>query len=337
MPKKKNQLKLDPTRTTTLRRQFMSAIRGRLDRVYKQIRELVIEQDAFGLGPSLHAEVQYEPQRFRFLSSKEKLREFERYLRRLLKKEVLEEGLPDETESYWYVYTRKGYERGAKNAFMAVKQSHKEELEKKLAFFSGTLEDFLRQSFAQPINPDRVQLLASRVLTELRGITESMARSMIRVMADAMTQGLGLDVVGRLLRKEVDLTKTRADRIARTEIIRAHAEGQLDMLEELGVEEVGVEVEWRITPDFRVCEQCRALSGTVFKIDEARGLLPRHPNCRCAWIPAGVGESRRWQKRTKQQKKKAIKESVRAERPKAKLKDALEKTRWVGADLYGKR
>lgn len=54
---------------------------------------------------------------------------------------------------------------------------------------------------------------------------------------------------------------------------------------------------------------CVPLEGTVLKIDEAQGMLPRHPNCRCAWIPANVGEDEEDQKRGQKEVKAALSDS----------------------------
>jgi SPP1 gp7 family putative phage head morphogenesis protein len=81
------------------------------------------------------------------------------------------------------------------------------------------------------------------------------------------------------------MSKDRGVKIARTEVIHAHAEGQLDSFQALGIEEVGAEVEWVSTPDERRCSLCEELHGQRFTIAEARGMLPRHPSCRCAWAP----------------------------------------------------
>lgn len=91
--------------------------------------------------------------------------------------------------------------------------------------------------------------------------------------------------------------------------IRAHAEGQLDSFKTLGVEEVGVAVEWATANDDKVCPKCQSLEGIVLKIDEARGLLPRHPNCRCAFLPANVGEVSDAQTRTQAGVEEALEES----------------------------
>jgi SPP1 gp7 family putative phage head morphogenesis protein len=143
----------------------------------------------------------------------------------------------------------------------------------------------------------------------------------------------------------------RARMIARTEIIRAHAEGQLDALEKLGVDKVGVMVEWSTAGDDRVCSLCMSLEGVVLKIKEARGLIPRHISCRCAFSPANVGEgpdaTRRvnygegvidvGQVRGKKAIQASIRRSVSAERVKGSFASKLKKSRWAGADKVSRK
>ena len=115
--------------------------------------------------------------------------------------------------------------------------------------------------------------------------------------------------------------------------VRAHNEGQLDSLESLGVDEIGVMVEWSTA--MNACKLCQPMEGVVFTIKEARGMLPRHVNCRCAYLPSNVGESTTGQKRGKAAIEKAIDESVAAELPKTiprTLEEQKEKTSWQGVD-----
>jgi len=107
------------------------------------------------------------------------------------------------------------------------------------------------------------------------------------------------------------------------------------------------------------CELCAPLEGIVLKVSEARGMLPRHPNCRCCFIPANVGEHKggttetTWAgpeqglsspgtlptgKTTGQvwSKDKAagrLLDSIKAEHPKLSAKAARTASRWRGADL----
>lgn len=73
--------------------------------------------------------------------------------------------------------------------------------------------------------------------------------------------------------------------MARTETIYAHAESTLDRFESVGVENVTADVEFRSADDSRVCPICESLDGNRYTIGEARGLIPQHPRCRCAWSP----------------------------------------------------
>jgi hypothetical protein len=117
--------------------------------------------------------------------------------------------------------------------------------------------------------------------------------------------------------------------LARTEIIHAHAEGQLDAFELLKVEGVQVLAEWSTAGDEIVCELCSDLEGVVMTIKEARGSLPRHPNCRCAWVPADKKLIESGQKRGKA-KDLAVRESIQAEKPKLPFGVAKARSSWLG-------
>jgi len=77
----------------------------------------------------------------------------------------------------------------------------------------------------------------------------------------------------------------RANMIARTEIVNAFAETTLDRFDYYGVEEVDAMAEFSTSADDLVCDYCLDLEGRVLTIEEARGIIPMHPNCRCTWLP----------------------------------------------------
>jgi SPP1 gp7 family putative phage head morphogenesis protein len=180
-------------------------------------------------------------------------------------------------------------------------------------------------------------LLYTRAFTELEGVTAAMDQQMSRILAEGLSQGFGTKKIARNLRNNVTkLTNTRAKAIARTEIVRAHAEGQLDAYVRLGETEVGVMAEWITAGDERVCPECNAMEGVVLTIDEARGTIPRHVNCRCAWIPADRVRKEKGQKRGAR-KDKAIDKSIQAEAgkntKKRTKKQIKRRSTWVGKDL----
>jgi len=254
--------------------------------------------------------------RFAFERDPQKLQAFQAWLKSQFATAV-------NLEDAWKKFMTQGFAKGAGRAFddvrqQALRQKHPEYFTQTAQdvlkpFYEGTKEEFLRSAFEQPVAQEKVDLLADRAFDELQGITDQMSTRMSGVLADGMVQGKSPREVARDLDKQVQLGRDRALTIARTEIIRAHAEGQLTALENLGVEQVGVAVEWSTTGDEKVCEACAALEGIVLKIDEARGLIPRHPRCRCAWIPANVGEPDVEQVRSKADIEDALEESEGAQ------------------------
>ena len=182
-------------------------------------------------------------------------------------------------------------------------------------FFEGGKAQFLREAFGSPEALSKIELVSTRAFEELRGVTATMSQQLSRHLANGLAQGLGPSVIARNMRLSIgNLTRTRAMMIARTEVIAAHAEGQLDSFERLGVEEVGILAEWSTAGDDRVCPLCDELEGVVMTVKEARGLIPRHPNCRCAWIPADKKQREKGQLWGRQ-KIQAIKDSIQAEAP----------------------
>lgn len=245
-------------------------------------------------------EIQVPPRpttnRFQFHSSPDKVLEFQKWLRLQFKSVLL--GKSD--EELWAEFARRGYEKGAGRAFEDVNKKRRW-LPGEGDFYGRSKQEFLKSSFGRAESTDKLRLLASRSFTDLRNVTEDMATRMGRTLMDGLARGANPRELVDGLMDDLEVSEVRAEAIARTEIIRAHAEGQLDAMEKLGVEEVGVAVEWDTAKDGRVCPRCKPLQGVVLTIQEAHGLIPNHPNCRCAFVPANVGEDTSKQLRTKQE------------------------------------
>jgi SPP1 gp7 family putative phage head morphogenesis protein len=361
-----NPLKADPTRTTTLRKQFTRELRVRFNTLRRAIIQLVVTEDSFGLGGSLiigsntpdnlgarlvipTLSVSSRPptsntrseasllslNQFQFLTNPQKVEAFRRWLATQLGFRIL--GVtPEQIEgAWWRQFIEQGYHKGAGRAFTDTRRVQRAVAStgEQLSFFRGTQQEFLRQSFAQPETIEKLQLLVGRVFTELKGVTDQMSQVMTRVLAEGLVQGQNPRVIAREITKSLDISKHRAETIARTEIIRAHSEAQLDSLERLGIDEVGVAVEWSTAEDARVCPLCRPLDGIVLKTSEAHGLIPRHPNCRCAFLPGNVGEVTEEQVRSKSRIEASIRKSLKAEKPKRvkTIKAQRRRSNWPGA------
>lgn len=256
--------------------------------------------------------------RWQFNTTTEQVKAFQKWLRVQFKAVLTSK----REEELWRRYIEDGLRKGAGRAFDDVRKPFAKEYAKDEStrdFYQGSKEQFLRDSFRQPVAKETVKLLAGRTFDDLNGVTEAMSTAMSRTLTDALVQGKNPREVARELNAKVSgIGETRSLMIARTELIRAHAEGQLTAMEALGVEDVGVAVEWHTSHIYSVdkkgnpispCELCIPMEGVVLTIAEARGMIPRHPNCMCSWVPANVGEDQGDQKKSAVEIKAAFKES----------------------------
>ena len=267
-------LRVDPTRSVMLRRRFAVELRRRFARLKLKVVNLVLGEDAFGLKPRPTLLVN---ERWAYHSDNDKVRAFRDWLRTQIDQDISDEAL-------WHRYVQEGFAKGAARAFDDVRP--KPFIHERALFHDGEKREFLRTSLGRPVAVEKVKLLVSRGFDDLDDVTGTMANRMVRHLADGLVQGKGPREIAREMAGDIDgIGYRRAETIARTEIIRAHAEGQIQALEDLGVEELGVQVEWATSGlgetalgNPSPCELCAPMEGRVFTLEEARGLIPFHPN-----------------------------------------------------------
>jgi SPP1 gp7 family putative phage head morphogenesis protein len=305
-------LRADPTRTTLIRRQFQIEMRRRFNEMKRDVFGFIFTLDALGLraqfasGPGAASRLSGllgmpiarneaasdaitilaapQPREFQFRTDSDKIKAFQDWLKEQVRLRILAPSKDGDPGQPWTArFIISAYKKGRVNAFAKSKQ--KQALEDK-GFFDKAQIDFMKTAFGQPETTKKIQLLATRSFAELEGITDAMAQKLNRVLANGMVEGLGARDIAKQMVAEIDgITNQRALVLARTEVIHAHAEGQLDSFTDLGVAEVGVEAEWSTAGDDRVCPECEDMEGKSFPIEEAHGMIPLHPNCRCTWIP----------------------------------------------------
>lgn len=133
---------------------------------------------------------------------------------------------------------------------------------------------------------DRIELIQSRAYNELEGISNTAAQKITRIVSRGVQENwTPEEIAGELDSQIRALGEGRARTIARTETVAAYSEASLNAFEEAGIEGVTIEAEFVTAGDDDVCPECDSMEGDVMSIDEARGLIPVHPNCRCAFNP----------------------------------------------------
>lgn len=266
-------------------------MRVRLAKLKRAIVQVVGVNDVFGLRePALLLNASTTPiltnvaipgqGAYKFLRSSDKVDTFMSWLQEAQKDSILEVSTGTARSvtgsgAWTDVYIETAYQKGLGAAGTHLK---------KQGF--DISENYVQASFLNPVHADRAGLIFTRAFNELQGITAAMDQQISRVLAQGIAEGKGPKAISRDLLDRVDkIAKPRAETLARTEVIGAHAEAALNSYKEAGLNEVQADVEFATAGDSRVCPRCEALEGQVFTIMEASGMIPVHPNCRCTWLP----------------------------------------------------
>jgi SPP1 gp7 family putative phage head morphogenesis protein len=266
----------DPTRTAVILAMYQRALLRKLAVFQRAIITTLDDRDVFGLKRGLLLHVDLPPEKaYQHLDLPGKNRAFAKWLEETIRTYVLEDtGLADAAPGWIQTFIRAAYTKGAGSALRMISKAD-----------PGVKELTLQSLLNVPFHRERLAQLFDRNFTELKGFTSSMSTRIQRAIADGLTAGDNPRSLGKRISDSMKLDRSRATTIVRTEIIRTNAEAQLNTFERFGVKGVQLEAEWITAEDDRVCPDCEDMNNKVFSIEEARGLIPLHPNCRCNWLP----------------------------------------------------
>lgn len=302
----------DPTQTTTLRREWAGKFGSRYRTLRGMVREAVESKDIFGLDgppgrPPVFTVQQQVPD-----SAREELNALRRRIMELYRQGKLGEAI-SELRSYVLHPGRFAFPQAAQKValFRAwldeaqdvvvagvdgewthtyVKRAYLKGLTdaERRAMQAGLSVDDMDPSkvVLQPVHHDALQMLYTRSYQDLQGISAAAGTAISRELADGFAAGLNPKTMASAINKRLATVGLhRARTLARTEVIRAHAEATLSRYRQFGVKAVAGRAEFATAGDDRVCPICEGLDGEVFTLDDAKGVIPVHPNCRCTWLP----------------------------------------------------
>lgn len=282
--KTKNPLRLDPTKTGAIRRAWMAQVRKRFSVLRKEVLDFMNTKDALGLKPRVNpitGNAAPTPRQYEFLTSAQKVQAFRTWLQGQINAGILELPAGANPATPWTSqYLISAYRKGLASAYQNTPAGKKGAI-----FGTSTEQAFVTTAFASPETTTKIALLGTRAFENMRGVTDTMASKLNQILAQGMADGSGPLAIARDMVDQIDFSMSRALTVARTETIYAHAEGQIDAFEALGVKKLGVEMEFSTAGDDYVCPICASMEGQVYTTEEARGIIPVHPNCRCSWIP----------------------------------------------------
>jgi len=131
------------------------------------------------------------------------------------------------------------------------------------------------------LNPRALEWIATRSLTLAKLLNGTTIEQLRPVLAEGFAEGESISkITKRIEEYYTKANRIRSKMVARTEVLAASNEGNLQAYEELGVDTV----EWYTALDGRTCEICEPYHGETFPVKETHGMLPAHPDCRCVWL-----------------------------------------------------
>ena len=276
----------DPTRTKTLRKAFSSEINKRFLWLRGMVRKSLVDRDVLALKENIALP---GSRAFDFPRSSEKVEAFMRWLGEMEDRGIfsLRKGVSRSQSSNvkWAdVYIDSAYRQGMRRG------NH--ELRKAGYSVPSLSEEGINVLFSQPVHADRVGLIYTRVFSELKGVTDAMDQQISRILAQGMAEGVNpREIADRITSSIRDIQKQRALKIARTEVVRAHHHASMALYEEAEVEGVALLAEWSTAGDRNVCEFCNMMASQgPYNLNEAWGMIPAHPNCRCVMLPLTLGD-----------------------------------------------
>jgi len=128
-------------------------------------------------------------------------------------------------------------------------------------------------------NKKAVKVSAKLATTRLKGHSDVFKTKVSDILTGSIAIGAGPAKVATLIQGQFEVTKTKAETIARTETISTYAATNKALYEENGIEYV-IAIE---TEDNRICGFCKARSGKIFKRTDIVDLA--HPQCRVQLSP----------------------------------------------------
>lgn len=267
-----SKLRTDPTRMATVHRMFTTQFVRRFAAIRKGVLDY-LKSDTLR-------------SRWHYLTQSEKIQLLDKHIRDTVNSVMLSGG------KWWESLIARAYLTGAERGYDDVYRPALRDKDK------GILgkKDFINRIIHNRAAPPRDEW--GRFMSgKAHELSERLAKGWNR-QADILSQTIARTVVKGIANNSspekiaediqeisAGIPAHRAAAIARTEVTRAQAEGQLDSYEALGVKTVmGIpEVEIVTAGDERVCPECEALVGRTMPIEEARSIIPVHTNCRCAW------------------------------------------------------
>lgn len=119
---------------------------------------------------------------------------------------------------------------------------------------------------------------------------DALVKSLRTQLMQGVEEGETIDQMARSIDKEFDSKLYQSQRLMRTEAARVITDAQENIYNDSKIIKY---VEWSATLESNTCRECAKLDGQRFRLDNTtKPKIPKHPNCRCVYIPVPYEEYR---------------------------------------------
>lgn len=154
---------------------------------------------------------------------------------------------------------------------------------------SNRLSESVKEIKYGDYDENTIEFIKEHAMEQAKGYSEGKISQIRSAISDLMLQGrANKSTVRDTVQKILDVGKSKAEDIARTELSRAYNYGVLHRLNEFAEQNPGENVKkyWHgFAYSSETCTYCRPRIGNVYDIDDNSEVLPAHVRCRCVWLP----------------------------------------------------
>jgi len=259
--------RVDPTSTTSIQRSLARFLRGRIGHLNADVRKLLVEEDALGLGDGVGG-------RWADLSAAETARRFNDWIQRAIQTEVLD---PIEARK-----VRDWFDRASRQALRTA---------------NGELRrfDIDPEPVDDVIQQDAVQEQIDLQQEDTRQRVESWMDDYATDTRSLVTAAVGGDVAKSQLMSDISeraqVYKSQVTSTASGRVVNQYSTTKLTAYDRVrGDVELDVDVSYEDAGDDKVCERCLALSGQSWTLARAQqeDPIPVHGHCRCQFVVTDV-------------------------------------------------
>jgi hypothetical protein len=273
--------RLDPTSTTSIQRAYARFLRGRIEDLDADVRELLVDEDALGLGT--------DTGRWGHLDDAQTARAFDEWFQDAVQRNVL---APHDREQ-----VRQWFERAAERAIRDANADLR-----RAARQSDELSDADRRELLRRLEDPEDALerpeARSALALQHEDARQRVASWMDDFTTDArrlVTAGLGAGAAKTAIARDIvrrgQVYKSHVTSTASGRIVNTYNTRQLTSYENVRADiQLETEVEYVDAGDNRVCEECLTLSAQDWTLERAQDEdpIPVHGFCRCRFSVVDV-------------------------------------------------